>query len=429
MLSLSKHEDKPAHDAQASPAMPELTRARALRVFVPFAFGYFLSYLGRVVNAVLAPHLIAEFALDAADLGFLTSVYFLAFAAFQLPLGILLDRFGPRRINAGLILIAALGAFLFGAADGVADLTVGRALMGLGVSACLMAPFTAYRLWFPDARVALANGLLMACGGLGAIAGTTPVEFGIELSGWRGVLALYALAAVAASALMFFVVPERGRTAAPPPISRQLRELAGILADPLFVRVAGATTVILGTFVGLQSLWIGPWLADVAGLDGPDVADHLFRVALGMAVGYAGMGVIADRLARWRVSTQAVALAATLGLLVTQGAIIVLPPAAAGPLWILFTFLGASNVLWYSALYRSFPVEMAGRAATALNVFVFLGIFACQWGVGAIVNLWPRGPSGAYPAEAYQAAFTVLLALELAGVGWYLFWRKARFRV
>ncbi|MEK7246481.1 MAG: MFS transporter, partial [Pseudomonadota bacterium] len=323
--------------------MPGLTRSLALRVFVPFAFGYFLSYLGRVVNAVLAPHLIAEFDLGAADLGFLTSVYFLAFAAFQLPLGILLDRFGPRRIDAGLMLVAALGAVLFGAADGIAGLTAGRALMGFGVSACLMAPFTAYRLWFPAARVALANGLLMACGGLGAIAGTVPVEVALGPAGWRGVLVLYALAIVAAAALVFFGVPEGGRTdERPPSLARQVRELAGILRDPLFVRVAGATMAIQGTFIGLQSLWVGPWLADAAGLEGSAVADRLFWIALGMAVGYASMGVIADRLARLGVATAPVALAATIGLLATQGAIVVLPPQIAAPLWILFAFLGAS---------------------------------------------------------------------------------------
>lgn len=409
--------------------MPELSLTLALRVFVPFAFGYFLSYLGRVVNAVLAPHLVAEFALDAADLGFLTSVYFLAFAAFQLPLGILLDRFGPRRIEAGLILVAAVGAFLFGAADGIAGLTAGRALMGLGVSACLVAPFTAYRIWFPAARVALANGLLMACGGLGAVAATVPVEIALGLTGWRGVLVLYALAVVAAAALMFFFVPEGGRAGGPTPsLSQQTRELAGILRDPLFVRVAGATMLIQGTFIGLQSLWVGPWLADAAGLAGPAVADYLFLVALGMTAGYAGMGVIADRLARLGVSTPAVALAATIGLLATQGAIVMLPPRIAAPLWILFAFLGASNVLWYSAFYQSFPVELAGRAATALNVFVFLGTFACQWGVGVVVDLWPRALSGAYPAEAYRTAFAALLAIELIGLGWYWIARRAKFR-
>ncbi len=83
------------------------------RVFVPFACGYFLSYLYRVINAVIAPDLVAELRLDAAELGFLTSTYFLTFALFQLPLGMLLDRFGPRRTEAALLMFAALGAFVF----------------------------------------------------------------------------------------------------------------------------------------------------------------------------------------------------------------------------------------------------------------------------------------------------------------------------
>lgn len=408
--------------------MPALTRTLAARVFVPFAVGYFLSYLGRVVNAVLAPRLIAEFDLGAADLGFLTSVYFLAFAAFQLPLGILLDRFGPKRVEAALILVAALGAFWFGMADGLAGLASGRALMGLGVSACLMAPFTAYRIWFPAARVPLANGLLMSCGGLGAIAGTVPVEAAVGLVGWRGVLMLYAIAIVAAAVLIYLIVPDDGRAGEPPPLARQLRELAGILRDPLFVRVVGSTALVQGSFIGLQSLWVGPWLANAAGLKGPAVADYLLWIAFGMTAGYAAMGAIADRLARFGVAAHTVALAATLGLLATQGAIVLLPPADAAPLWVLFTFLGASNVLWYSAFYQSFPLEMAGRAATAFNVSVFLGTFACQWGIGVIVDFWPRGGDGSYPPEAYRVALAALLAAQTAGIVWYLLNRRGKFR-
>jgi sugar phosphate permease len=84
-----------------------------LRIFVPYAIGYFFSYLYRVVNAVIAPDLVAELGLGPADLGLLTSVYFLTFAAFQLPLGVLLDRFGPRKTEACLLVFAALGAFVF----------------------------------------------------------------------------------------------------------------------------------------------------------------------------------------------------------------------------------------------------------------------------------------------------------------------------
>ncbi|MBM3565615.1 MAG: MFS transporter [Alphaproteobacteria bacterium] len=417
-----------ASSASGSAVPVRLTPLLAARVFAPFALGYFLSYLGRVVNAVLAPHLIRDLGLDAADLGFLTSVYFLAFGLFQLPLGILLDRFGPRRANAGLLLIAAAGAFQFGAADSLAGLTGGRALIGLGVSACLMSAFTAYRLWFPKDRLPLVNGLQMAAGGLGALAGTSPVEAMLAFTDWRGVFAFYAVAALAAAAIVFMVVPERKIHAQGGAFADQVRGLAAAVRDPLFLRVAFMTAPVQGAFIGLQSLWVGPWLKDAAGLEGPAVAEWLFLVAAGMFVGYLSMGAVADWLVRCGVRVPTIGVATLLAFLAVQAGLIGLPPAAALPLWVLFTFFGASNVLWYSALSQSFPPELAGRVSTALNMFVFLGTFVCQWGVGLIVNRWPQGADGGYPAEAYRAALSVVLAVEIAGLAWYALMRRAKFR-
>src|SRR5512147_247595 len=102
------------------------------RVFAPFAVGYFLSYLLRNANAVISPELTGDLGLHAADLGLLTSAYLLAFGAFQLPLGILLDRFGPRRVEATLLLICAAGCALFATGHALPQLAVGRALIGLG---------------------------------------------------------------------------------------------------------------------------------------------------------------------------------------------------------------------------------------------------------------------------------------------------------
>ena len=409
--------------------MSALTPALAVRVFAPFALGYFLSYLGRVVNAVLAPRLIADLGLNAADLGFLTSVYFLVFGAFQLPLGILLDRFGPRRANAALLLVAAVGAFVFGLADSLAGLTVGRALIGLGVSACLMAAFTAYRQWFPKERLALVNGLQMAAGGLGALAGTSPIEGMLAFTDWRGVFIVYGLAIIAAAGIVYFVVPRRASPGAGSSFAAQARGLMTVLRDPLFLRVVGMNTPVQGTFIALQSLWVGPWLKDAAGLKGAAIADWLFLVAGGMVVGYLGMGTVADWLTRRGVRLPTIGVAAMIAFLAVQAGLIVLPPAMAVPLWILFSFFGSSNVLWYSALNQSFPPEMAGRVSTALNMFIFLGIFVCQWGVGLIVNQWPQDADGGYPAEAYRAAFAVALAIQLAGLGWFVFMRKAKFRL
>ena len=153
--------------ATVGPDSPAPAPSLLWRVLLPFACGYFLSYVYRTVNAVIAPDLVASLGLSASDLGLLTSVYFLTFALFQLPLGILLDRFGPRRVEAVLLLFAALGALLFGLSAGRDSLIAGRGLIGLGVSACLMAGFKAFVMWFPASRLPVVNGALMAAGGWG----------------------------------------------------------------------------------------------------------------------------------------------------------------------------------------------------------------------------------------------------------------------
>jgi MFS family permease len=180
----------------------------ATRVFLPFAFGYFLSYLLRVVNAVIGPDLVDELHFDASELGLLTSAYFLAFALFQLPLGILLDRYGPRRTEASLLIVAACGAFVFALAESLSGLLVGRALIGLGVSACLMAALKSYGMWFEKDKIPMVNGLHMAAGGFGALMGTLPIEYALQITDWRGILIGIGCIALSASIAIFFVVPK-----------------------------------------------------------------------------------------------------------------------------------------------------------------------------------------------------------------------------
>jgi MFS family permease len=138
-------------------------------VLLPFAAGYYLSYLFRTINALIANDLAADLDLNAFHLGLLTSVYFLAIAVVQLPLGALLDRYGPRTIQSMLLLLASIGALVFASSEHFLALLLGRALIGLGVAVALMAGFKAIVLWFPPQRLALANGLVVMLGALGAL--------------------------------------------------------------------------------------------------------------------------------------------------------------------------------------------------------------------------------------------------------------------
>ena len=185
-------------------------------VLLPFAAGYYLSYVFRTINALIASDLTAELNLSAADLGLLTSVYFLVFAAVQLPLGALLDRYGPRTVQSALLLFASAGALVFALADGLLGLLIGRALLSLGVALALMTGFKAIVLWFPPHRLALANGWLVMLGALGAVTATAPAEFVVLAIGWRGLFAVLAGLSALAALLVLFAVPEASHSRQPP---------------------------------------------------------------------------------------------------------------------------------------------------------------------------------------------------------------------
>jgi len=224
--------------------------AAALRVFLPFAAGYFLSYLLRVVNAVIAPDLVSEMHLGPSALGLLTAAYFISFAAFQLPLGILLDRFGPRRVEAGLLVFAGAGALLFAGAETLAVLVLARALIGLGVCACLMAAFKAFVLWFPTQHLPMINGFQMAAGGLGALTATAPVEAAMGFVGWRGVFLILGILSLAVAAAIFCIVPEKEAPRQEEDFAAQLGGILRVYTSAVFWKIAPWTAMSLGDLPG-----------------------------------------------------------------------------------------------------------------------------------------------------------------------------------
>lgn len=389
-----------------------------LRIFMPFACGYFLSYLYRAVNAVLAPNLAADLGLDPSALGLLTSTYFIAFASAQLPLGVLLDRFGPRRIEAALLLFAAAGAFLFARGTSLATLVIGRALIGFGVSACLMAAFKAFVEWFPRRRLPLVNGIQMASGGLGALSATAPVEFLLAFTDWRGIFTGLTLLTVVVAAAVWWVVPDK--PSALPPISLRLqgRGVGKVFTSPVFWRAAPWATLSQAAFMALQSLWAGPWLRDVAELDRGAVSVVLFGTAAAMVAGFMVMGIVAERLSRAGIRPMTVAGIGMLLFMACQAAMLLpwRPPPLL--LWTVFGFTGTSGILVYADLSQRFPAEMAGRVNTGLNLLVFVAAFGAQWGVGAGIGLWPNTHTG-YAVQGYRAGFGILLLLQMLAALWF----------
>lgn len=388
-------------------------------VFCPFACGFYLSILLRNVNAVIAKDLARDFSLGAADLGLLTSAYFLVFAAFQIPLGVLLDRYGPRRVLAALLLVAAAGALLFGLAQGVGALALGRALLGLGVSGCFMGSIKAFTLWFPLSRLATLNGWILAIGALGAMSATAPVEALAGAFGWQVLFYGLAGGCVAVSALIFFVVPEKPLPGAGQTWARQFADIGAILSNPYFWRVALPLIAVHGAYQALQGLWLAPWLADVGGFGRGAVANTLFAAALAYGVGSVAFGMFADRLSGSGVSRLTVykfgmALTIAAFFAIAAGVRAGMPAIVSA-----YGFGACSAALAYAVLTRHFPAALAGRVNTASNIFMFLASFVFQWGIGAVLSFWPTA-EGRYPAEGYAVAFGIAGVLQLATLTWLL---------
>jgi len=387
-----------------------------LRVFAPFAVGYYLSYLLRNVNAVIAPELTSEFSVSAAQLGLLTSAYLLAFGAFQLPLGLLLDRYGPRRVEAGLLLVAALGSAAFALGSNLTELTGARALIGLGVSACLMASFKAFSLWFPLERQASLNAAVMAAGGLGALTATTPIGWALPLVGWRGVF--FALAILAALvALAIFMTPEKRTAGHHETLGEQLRALGGILGHRVFWRFAPQTAAIVGGFMALQGLWAAPWLMQVNGYSRESAAFHLFLSSGAMLAGFLGLALLVIPLRRRGIEPEAILkVGMGAGVLVTAAIIGEMGPTQA--LWFGLGLVFSVGNLAYALLSAHFPPSLSGRVNTALNLAAFAGAFGLQWGFGAMLDLLQA--HGLPPRDAFRWTYGALLAMQALAYGWFM---------
>jgi MFS family permease len=390
-----------------------------LRVVIPFALAYFLSYLFRVVNAVIAPNLAADLQIGPSELGLLTSVYFISFAAVQLPLGVLLDRFGPRCIGAGLLVFAAAGALVFGTAGSLLGLSLGRALIGLGVSSGYMAAIKAYTLWFPTHQWPRINGLHLAAGGFGALSATLPVELALGYTNWRGVFILLAFASASAAAFIFWGVPEKRQAVSAGRLSGALKGIGQVFTSALFWRAAPLTVISQVAFMSVYGLWSGPWLRDMAGMDRTGIAVVLFWTSAAMTAGYVIVGLVTERLNQAGIQPMTTAMWGMFLFGIVQALLMVAPVSWATGLWVLFGFVGTTGVIPYPALAMSFPPQLAGRVSTGLNVIVFFAAFAAQWGIGAVISWFPVSTADRYAPQGYQASFAILLVLQAACLAWY----------
>ena len=238
-----------------------LPKKQASIVFFVFAFGYFLSCLLRAITATLSPVLTSEFNLLAADLGLLAGGYFLGFACMQIPLGYLLDKYGPKKIVSSFLFIALVGTGSFALAESFSGLLVSRILIGVGVSACLMAPLTGYRIWYAENQQQRANSWMLMIASLGFLSSTLPVQLLLPSFGWRWIFGGIAILILFSIFLMLVFIPKWNLTK-----NKELVEpsntgtLLEVWKNRFFISVIPMGLFNYGGLMAIQTLWAGPWI-------------------------------------------------------------------------------------------------------------------------------------------------------------------------
>lgn len=396
------------------------------RISLPLAAGAALNQLNRAITAVIAPDIAEVFGLSAGDLGFLGAVFFAAYGIAQLPVGSALDRHGPRRVQAALMLLIAAGALAFAAADGLGLLVLGRILIGIGVSAALMAQLKATREWFPAGKIATVAGWCVALSALGGVVATVPAEALTMLIGWRGVFVVIALIALAAGLWIWRSVPETLAERSAGGFVDEIRVLGQIFAHPGFQRLMPMVGMMSALNFTWQGLWAGPWLRDVAGLGGTARAEVLLVYALGLTAGAFLSGSVQAALVRRGAHPLAMLVGCTVALLALHGLLIARVLADIPWLWFFWPFFASPGPVGYTIVSARFPAHMTGRVSTTMNGLMLVIVFIAQHGIGLILDLWPRTASGGWDPRGYDAAIAVSAAIQAATLVWLVVRREGR---
>ena len=390
---------------------------RIVFVSLPFTFAYLLSELFRNVNAVLEPRLTAEFQLEPATMGMMTSAFLGALAGSQLFVGQALDRFGPKRVLVATLFLAVVASALFAGAQTAHMLILARFMIGLGLSACWTGAYKANTLWWPRERLPLVNAITIAAAGLGSLAATSPTEWLLRQIGWREVfLGLAGVTATIALIIATVVPPRTRERAAPAGLEPAVKGLRGVLTHPAFLTIAPASALCQGTWVAYQGLWAGVWLRDAIDLPSTTAASILMALSFAVILGQFGFGLLADRIARTDRHLFHLTFALTLGFVLCQLAIASAGASLQTILWAGYGLFTAGPILAYALLVRLLPDAVSGRAIAMLNLGAVLTGFLMQGGIGAGIEALVR--LGWSNSSAHVTFIVLIAGLQAIALAW-----------
>ena len=388
---------------------------------------YCVSQFLRNSVGVIVPDLVAELHLSATEIGVLSSAFFFAFAGAQIPLGISLDRYGPKICMLVCAGVAIAGAALFAVAVSPAWLIAARVLMGIGSSCFLMAPLALYaRRYGPD-RFATLVGIQLGLGSFGTLLATAPLAYAVAAVGWRTTFLLVAAAILLIAMVVAIVVRDghRGGSDSPRESFREsIRGLMQALRTPSVGRLFFMQLATYSSFVLVVGLWGGPYLTHIYGYSLQARGQMLLLAAFAQIAGSMLWGP-AERL--FGSCKRPVLLGAALTV-VTLAVIAVFGVLPEGSLAVWFVAIGAFTgyVTILIAHGRSlFPPHLLGRGLTILNIGTMFGVFLSQTVSGLVIDLFPSA-NGAYALDAYRLVFALQAVFLVAAAVAYFGSRDPR---
>jgi nitrate/nitrite transporter NarK len=338
--------------------------------------GFMLSMFHRVATTVISPELSADLDLTSGQLSTLSALFFYSFALVQIPLGISLDRWGPRLVLTFLGAVGVAGTLLFAGAQTAPAAYAARILLGIGMAGNLMGAFALLVNWFPADRFATLMGIVTAAGTLGMMLAATPLAMLVGAIGWRWGMAIMAVVGVVQAVATLIVVRDRPASSNTP-VPQQgnpLRGLGSLMRMPAFWIIGWSTFFRFGAFMTIQGLWAGPYLIYGLGLEPVRAGNMLLACSVGYMIGLPLSGRLSDRVLRTRKYCVVPSLFAFAGLIASLA--LIERGVSEGALLVLFLGLGiiaGPGQIMYAHIKELTPVEMAGTSMTGINFFNMLG--------------------------------------------------------
>ena len=397
---------------------------KSVLIFCVFAFGFFISNLLRSITATLTPVLTSEFDLSAGNLGLLAGGYFLGFSLMQIPAGLLLDKYGPKKVVAYLLLIALVSTISFAFAKSFTGLLISRFFIGVGVAACLMGPLTGYRVWFEDKYQQRANSWMLMVASFGFVISTLPVQILLPVIGWRSIFLIISILILLSIILILVFAPSWNNNVQNQNIqsSENTGRLSDVWKNKFFISLIPLAFLNYGGVQAIQTLWAGPWMLNVAGYSPLESATGLFWINIIMLFAFMFWGYILPKFSSLGIDSMKIVKIGLPISYIVLFCIIIMGQKAGAMMFTLYILSSIVLSLTQPALALSFPQNLAGKSLTSLNVFIHSGTFFVQWGIGLLIDLSKN--MGANIITSYKISLSIFLILCILSYIFFIFFNK-----